>query len=1635
MKTIYEYRKGVTKELEGSTHTLPILFEYAWSMLRVCLEYAYSMPTVCLAYVYTHLIWEPAISVRARRTASPLPTDQESAPYGLFLTLLLLLLALGSASVWGQTDYSGTYYIASCGKGENNGTTVTYTYDPDHPENNFYLCPTKGWIYYQSSSPYWNNNTPGQPFLTTFKCRSGATDPTTNNPYNEREAKWTLIKHSEQDNYYYYIRRNIDGKYLTLNEQLGNNATANRLRLHIEATSNPGNNHLFAVETQGTNLVISPINATAENKRWYLNVHQGNFNSLTGQQATAKNEGPTNYKNIGGTIGIYSEKSDQNAPWLLEDIIQSPLITQQNNNTIAITYPGTEPVTLYYTTDGSKPDPTKVGESDPTKIYTPGTTTISMINPVTTVKAIAVKTKDTDETLDTYSRVVSLTTQWYIGSSNYYLFQNVECTDYYMIPGDVSSNNTTVNTSSLFRPSMSWYFLNAGSEDGVLYYYIINRHTGDYLYRTGNSVYMKASSAFDNTDNGYKFSIKQGYDTNNDPVAGFNIIPKGAADNTCCIFKGGYNNPTLANAKEDVVKYDKNARNKNYGQWNIISAPDNKLPASLTYDSSNPADANWPTFLSSSSKTKYFKIENVGAEGFYMNPPENLSTGFVAATGTSTGGNELAWCVVEAGHDDWQKYYYIIHASTGKYMYFTKTIPDNPMEMTGQSNVIALRDYDNTNTNLYQFVFAKSTVDGAYYIVPKGLTGATYNEYYALYRDANNPLKSTSNRLSDNYKWKFVSATLFCNAPEFVEEDGKIRIKCNTNAAKIYINTENNDDPTSASTLYDPSTNENQNWATTSQVRIKARAVVSDGASPTPNTASSAVVTLLNKPDVTLTTSSYEYDGTAKTFEKSNIAEVSITANEVKTTADASTYDIDTFENNITAGTPSSATPPTVKLKDVAGDNWFIWNASKSFTITPKALTITADSESKDYDGTELTKNSYTNTDLADGDAITSVTVTGSQIVVGTSANVPSGAFIKKGEEDRTACYEITYTNGTLEVTKKAVTITADSDTKVYDGTALTKNTYTNTDLADGDAITSVTVTGSQTVVGSSANVPSAAVIKKGEEDRTACYEITYTNGTLEVTKKAVTITADSDTKVYDGTALTKNSYTNTALAEGDAIESVTVTGSQTDVGSSANVPSAAVIKKDTEDRTSCYEITYTNGTLTVTGIGVIVTADNKTKEYSKDPTTDPTLTATVTGLVGTDVITYTISRAAGEDVNDYVITPTGESEQGNYTVTYVPGTFTITPATLTITPNDGQTKEYGDADPAFTFTPTGLKGTDAIDDVVQGALARTEGESRGTYAFNQGTLAIATGNNNYTLAYANPNNYVFTISQKPLTSTDITINIDESTNPITVVVMHAKSDGDYILSQKESETDPEYDYSLATVGEGDPGYNPNYFKTRITGNGNYSGYVDIRQAIVHFTTDANQAEWSATFVAEKAGTTDIGHVLPEGIAAYIISGIEGSWAIPEPMDYIPAGVPVLLVAHEEKTGFLVRDAKSADVSDISAQKSYNKLKEVTAESAHFNTRQIYVLYKNEFVLNKEGDLAKGKVYMENPNYVAPSPSSPAPANLSIAWGNLTGIEDGRWKMDDGNNEHWYTLDGRCLIGKPTAKGLYIVNGKKRVVK
>ena len=176
-------------------------------------------------------------------------------------------------------------------------------------------------------------------------------------------------------------------------------------------------------------------------------------------------------------------------------------------------------------------------------------------------------------------------------------------------------------------------------------------------------------------------------------------------------------------------------------------------------------------------------------------------------------------------------------------------------------------------------------------------------------------------------------------------------------------------------------------------------------------------------------------------------------------------------------------------------------------------------------------------------------------------------------------------------------------------------------------------------------------------------------NDTVETEPIEITITADSDSKVYDGTPLTLDSWklTSGELAQGNTINSVKVTGTQTLVGSSDNVPSGAkIVDAKGEDATKGYKITYVNGTLTVTdGTGpdeeevkddLVVTKTVDGKEYKSGETITFTITAT---NIYADARTITLEEIDGVTLE-------------KSTFEDVPGGETVeTTATHTVTPQD----------------------------------------------------------------------------------------------------------------------------------------------------------------------------------------------------------------------------------------------------------------------------------------------------------------------------------------------------------------------------
>ncbi len=412
-------------------------------------------------------------------------------------------------------------------------------------------------------------------------------------------------------------------------------------------------------------------------------------------------------------------------------------------------------------------------------------------------------------------------------------------------------------------------------------------------------------------------------------------------------------------------------------------------------------------------------------------------------------------------------------------------------------------------------------------------------------------------------------------------------------------------------------------------------------------------------------------------------------------------------------------------------------NAFSGFTFesefwyfqTQRQLRITAASANRVYDGSALTNSTYslTSGSLFEGEMLSSVTITGTQTNVGTSANVPSAAVIFDAENKNvTANYAIVYENGTLTIDSRPIKITAGSDTKVYDGTALTNNGYTISDgeLAEGEVLSTVTVVGSQTYVGTSANVPSAAIILKGLVDVTANYDIAYENGMLEVTSRSIKIRADSGTKVYDGTALTQTGFSiiSGTLADGETLPSVTITGTQTNVGASANLPKDAVLlDSEGEDVTYNYEITYQSGTLTVTRKILNLTANNDSKIYGEGYSFQGK-EFTVDGLVqGDQVTSATLSSPGSAILAEVGLYPISIGNAvgtglGNYDISYSSGTLEVKKRPLLINVKNSF-KEFGSVDPVFQLEYEGFVNGDKAEDLEGSPVfSREEGEAVGLY-------------------------------------------------------------------------------------------------------------------------------------------------------------------------------------------------------------------------------------------------------------------------------------------------------------------------------
>jgi gliding motility-associated-like protein len=537
----------------------------------------------------------------------------------------------------------------------------------------------------------------------------------------------------------------------------------------------------------------------------------------------------------------------------------------------------------------------------------------------------------------------------------------------------------------------------------------------------------------------------------------------------------------------------------------------------------------------------------------------------------------------------------------------------------------------------------------------------------------------------------------------------------------------------------------------------------------------------ITKLPITLTASANTkvYDGTVSATSTPTITIGALVSGDVGVFSE--TYDTKT------QGLNKVLTPTVVSILDATntsmiGNYSITYQTNANGVITKLPITLTASANTKVYDGTvsatatpTITTGSLVSGDVGVFSETYDTKTQGSNKVL--TPTVVS--ILDATNASMIGNYSITYTSvNTGVIEKRPITLTASTNTKVYDGTVSASATPTITTgaLVSGDVgVFSETY---DTKIQGSNKVLTPTVISILDATNASMignYSITYINNSSGVIeKRPITLTANTNTKVYDGTLSSTATPTLTgALGSGDVGVYSQTYDSKTQGSNKVLTPTVVSILDATNaSMIGNYSITYTSvNTGVIEKLPITLTASTNTKVY--DGTVSATATPTITtgALVSGDVGVFSETYDTKTQGSNKVLTPTvvsildatNTSMIGNYSITYETNTSgVITAKQLTITdPLINKTKEYDK-----TLTANTTAGT------LSGVLTRGSAtdavtvSSVGTYS----TSSVGTGKTitvSYTLDGVDKDNYikpvdkVYTdgvITPKQLTITDPTI-------------------------------------------------------------------------------------------------------------------------------------------------------------------------------------------------------------------------------------------------------------------------------------
>lgn len=542
---------------------------------------------------------------------------------------------------------------------------------------------------------------------------------------------------------------------------------------------------------------------------------------------------------------------------------------------------------------------------------------------------------------------------------------------------------------------------------------------------------------------------------------------------------------------------------------------------------------------------------------------------------------------------------------------------------------------------------------------------------------------------------------------------------------------------------------------------------------------------------------------------------------------------------------------------------------------------------------------------------------------------------------------------------------------------------------------------------------------------------IASTSGATQVT--AISITANKATNTI--TATTARSIDRTNSESSITLDATSTSGSVTYAVKSSTIES--------ED----YSFNTSTGVLTVTGTysGTIVITASSAATSSYLAAEDLDITVNVIGtktdptiVVSDDNVTYG---------NDYVLDTSGFASgtvslvSGNESFATVDG-LTITPhavGTVTITVNTDASAMYNEGSATFDLTivapeakTVAVKGStistatlDFTDNtewsIPTSKTVAANDYSNGTYTI---TLTGTTGNgynynstNEYVLLGQNGASITFPEFDKFVTQIDVV----GSSNASTAVKQNIFVGSTAVSDETTGAKGVTNEYEIASAYQA-PG---NIYQLKVT-SGHNTQFTSIT---LHFT---DVKTYAVTLPSSGLSTYCCEYPLDFTNAtdykAYIVKSISGSDITLERITgKIKGGVPVILYG-EGGNEISLKTCNSTNVPEGNMLVGTLAPTYVTKTSGGYTN---YGMSGGKFKkLNKDGVIPAHKAYLPIEGV-----SEAREFNFIFNDGEVTGIssiENGKSIIENGA---WYTLGGQKMNGKPSTKGIYIINGKKVVIK